>query len=280
VPDEQIDATGNTSTDTSTETSTTTGNQDFSIADDQLVPLKINGQEQRIPWAEAQKSIMLHRDYTQKTQALAKERQDFEARQAQLEQERTETTSRLSQIQSVLSDPSKLMSLYMLAQQKMQQEPQAPQPITQDQLPQIIARIQEENQRQLAAERASWQREQEQQRMQSDYVSHLKNDVLKSQPLLSAIDGIEELIAGQVHAMKPSSYQQALEYSKVVAEAIGQKLHGTLTESQKTDALHRSQLSNGIEPRGGAPLLPKPQSFKNAGEREDAMIALLNQMGV
>src|SRR3990167_10405636 len=106
-----------------------------SLADDALVEVKVNGETQRLPWKEAREQVMLHRDYTRKTQEIAAQRKAFESQQQEFEVQRQAITQQQQTLQSILQDPSKL-GLLLAAQQAARAKQQAePQPLTSAHLP-------------------------------------------------------------------------------------------------------------------------------------------------
>lgn len=247
------------------------------LNDSDLIPLKVGGKDITVPWSEARNGFQMHADYTRKMQELAEQRRQFEAQQSTISQQRQEYEAKLQQIQQVVNNPQALMGLYMNLQSKMQQ-PQGPQPLTTEALPQLMQAMEQRFTQQFQG----WQQQQEKAQMAARFETELDTatkGALSKYPALAALDGIDEAIAGKVYAMKPTSLAEAKQYTQVVVDAMAQRHRAALDEEAKANLVAQQQARIGIEPKGGAPVLPQPRSFKNNGEREMAMLEFLNSLG-
>lgn len=248
------------------------GPSPVSLSDDALVTIRVGNEDKVLPWKEARSGFMMHSDYTRKTQEVAEQRRAFEQQQQQFQTQQQQYEQRLSQFSNVLKDPNKLAQLYMLA--NSQAQPTGPQPLTTDAIPHLQQNLEQRLQQNFERFQQQILAKQEASRIEADLDASLKNTLTKY-PLLSAIPGIEDTIYGRVAALSPRSIEEAKEHARQMVETMDRAVKERQAEQAKQEALAKAQATNGIEPRGGAPVLPKPQQFKNAGDRDQAILALL-----
>lgn len=246
------------------------------LADDALLPLKVGGKDITIPWSEARTGFQLHSDYTRKSQELAEQRRAFEAERQTVLSDRQQVQTQLEQLRSVMQNPQSLAALYMNVAAK-QNAPAGPQPLTTESLPQLQQMLEQRMQERMQSFTTDFQQQQLASRIEQDFSNHTQG-LLSKYPGLSAIDGAEDLVAGKVLAMQPKTPDEAKHYAATIIEDLAKRQTAAFAEQAKRDALAGQHARNGIEPRGGSPVLPKPQSFKSGAEREQAMTAFLDQL--
>lgn len=242
------------------------------LEDDVPVEYKLNGQVVRKPWKEIlQTQALLPGDYTRKTQALAAERTAFHEERTQFEQLRQQFEQERQALGMALRDPKKIEALYLAAVAAQQQQPpvgQPPQAVDPTQLSQTIlqtveqrmqARFQELEESRINANRA-------------DSLEKHVSSILDANPSLKALPNINDYLYGQVISMvEPgkTTVQEAQQMLDLVAQEIASKLNEHFTQSNKQAAVQQSQLKNGIEPKGGAPVLPKAKQYNKKKGLDD-----------
>jgi hypothetical protein len=109
--------------------------------------------------------------------------------------------------------------------------------------------------------------------------------LLEQQPILQAMEGIDELIYGQVLKMHPSTVEEAKQFAANVVDAYGEKVKAQITTAQKVAAVSAAKATNGIAPKGSAsPIVPVAKTYnKKKGlhdpELDKDVMAFLNSMG-
>ena len=240
---------------------------------EQTWSLKWNGREQKVPHSQALEYAQKGYDYTQKMQALAKEREEFNSTRQRYDQafsevrsflqdrqrvreylQRLEGTTQQAVNQAVQSgDPEDVVSAQMLAQ-KLQEAKQEFQGFAQQQIQELRHQMSTE---QLAAQ------------FSAELDSHV-NGLKKAYPELRVIPRLSQILKDEVRAMGPQSIQEAKDMMTEVAKAQQKQLQEFLLESRKGSAgggspAPANPLRNGIEPAGGAPPLPPQPSEKYEG---------------
>lgn len=233
--------------------------QPYEIPDDAYVSVKVDGQDKLLPWKEARSGIQFHDVFTRKTQDLATERKRFEAEQQEFGTVKTQYETQIGALRGVLSDPQKLAALYMYAAQNVQgAQPQAPRPLTSDELPKIQQSLREEFNTQVGQYKDELARSYQASKFENELENHMKN-VLSQHPLLQAVDGIEDIIYGRVANLGIKTLDEAKEQARVIVEAMSGKASKAYEDQQKRSAVEKANaLRNGAEPRGG---IPPPANF-------------------
>lgn len=253
----------------------------INLNDDALVSYKVGNQEFSRPWKEIlQTQVLLPGDYTKKTQALARDRDEFEKSRASAQEATKAWENERAQIIAAIQDPRKLGALYLAALSKAQggnpQQVQNPQqnqngaPLTQEQL---IAAVNHrltqwsEEQRQAVA----------QERISQDLDTFMSG-IKKGSPI-EDLPGVDDYIYGQVELMKPSSVEEAKQFAKTVFDDYSAKFSAKFVAEKKADEIAKSKLNNGIEPPGGSIVLPQAQQFKghNDPARVEAILQYMQQ---
>lgn len=244
------------------------------LADDALLEFTVGGEKVQKPWSEVrQTQAMLPSDYTRKMQALADQRREFESLRGQFEQERSKFSQSQAEFQSIINDPQKLSAFYLAsvaAQQSRQGQTQQPNQVD-------LAALLQRQSAALEEKFEAFQTAQRAAKIEEDLGSYA-GGLLKADPALAALDGIEEAVFAKVTRMNPSSIEEAKEYTKLVVDQMIEKHNGALAGVEKEKALSKSKLS-GIEPKGGS---PKPTAAKKYGgiddpDRMSDMIAFMQQ---
>lgn len=228
----------------------------LTLNDTDLLPIKVGGKEELIPWNKAREGFQLHADYTRSKQALAEERRAWESERQQMLQQSQQAMQRYQQVQQILTNPQQRASLFYALQAQESPQPSTPQPFTTEQLPQLQQGLQQWMQEQFT----SWQNQQTSaraaERIEQTLESHLKQGLLPKYPELGAIDGIEDVIYGRVAALRPTSEAEAKDQMRTIIEGMNSEFQRRVADQRKAEALQRSQATNGIEPRGGQAVFP------------------------
>ncbi len=272
-----------------------------SLKDDDLVEVKIDGKTVQMSWREiAQTKAMLPGAFTKKTQELAEQRRQVEAERQQIEgyrqqawQQAQAAQARVQQMEQYLQDPQKLAALYLAAQAGGQNlangqvAPPQPQPMSFDPnqfRQQILGEAQQFVQQQLAAQAAASQEAAAKAALEQDFSTHTSK-LLEQQPILQAMEGIDELIYGQVIKMHPSTVEEAKQFAANVVDAYGEKVKAQLQTAQKVAAVSAAKATNGIAPKGSAiPVTPQAKQYNkkkglNDPELDKDVEAFIRSMG-
>lgn len=259
---------------------TPTAPSPVNLADDALVEIKVGGETKLVPWSEARTGFMLHGDYTRKQQAFAKERSEFETRQSEVNAIRAQVEQRQQLLESVMSDPQKLSALVMAAaarrQQPTQPEPTAPQPITQADLPTLQQQFAQTAQAEIARYVQQAQAQAQEQQLTTEVTTYTQG-LLKGHPVLGKIPGIDETIYATAAQMGPKTMDEAKHFINVVVEDFKSKVGGAVNEARKQDALDKSKVLHGIEPKGGAPIVPSRKAYKDVTDQD--IVSFLDALG-
>lgn len=229
------------------------------------VEFKVGGQTVRKPWREIlQTQALLPADYTRKTQALSAERTSFQEERAKFEALQKQFDEQRQALSAALRDPRKIEALYAAAL-ATQQQPQSPgqasaPPIDPAALQQhflsqaqtlIEERFQALEQARVEAER-------------SNVFERHVDKILGANPVLKALPNINDYLYQQVVQMVDpgkTTVEEALGMLDTVAQAVTANLNGHFTQVQKETDVRTAQLKNGIEPKGGSPVLPTPKQY-------------------
>jgi len=262
--------------------------QPVSLADDALVEVKVNGELQRLPWKEAREQVMLHRDYTRKTQEVAAQRREFESKMAEFTKEREAITQQQQTLQSILQDPSRLGLLIAAQQAARSKQSAEPQPLTTAHVSDLQKALLEQVGQTVEQRFAAFQRQKEQETVESDLSAYIKSS-LGDHPILQIAPGIEDVIFG--HAEKslaatgidlqrlPMTERLALakQHLQQAADAVKERWSAQVGEQAKSTAVTKGKAIKGIEPKGGKGVLPTAPEFKDMSDVERAFTEFLNQ---
>lgn len=247
-----------------------------SLTDDSLVEVLVNGQPQQLRWADARKQVMLHADYTRKTQDLARQRAEVQQTQADAEHAKEFAARLQQQVADVFSSREKLAAAYIAAsggeQPPVAGVPQAPtafpDPAALEQ--QLMAKITPQVIQQLQAAH-TWQ-------TNHSAVTTLTAELIAADPILSKIPGFDNTVYEEVTKMGPTSPAQAQEYIRTFIEGVAQGVAAQRTEAAKAEAVARARAATGTE-RGGSPVTPAPREYANLNDTQmrDDMLAFLGQ---
>ena len=234
---------------------------------------------------EWRESGLRQQDYTRKTQEVAEMRRQAEQvyrAYQQMEQERQQLQEFFSDEENVLKlvaqqygpqAMQKLMGMLSGQQQQPQYDPNAPatleqaQRIAQQQAQQVrqeLAKLQQQVGSNVAQELQNLRQEQETQEYKK-VLNPVVSKIFEENPILSAVDGMEEVIRFKVFQAKPQSVEQAIELFNSIGKEQAEKLSAKFTELNKqTIANKQKLLQNGIEPAGGVPPSAEPRRFKKS----------------
>ncbi len=102
------------------------------------------------------------------------------------------------------------------------------------------------------------------------YVNELNahaQDVFKRLPVLSHVDNIEDVVRYKVAQAFPATIEEAKDLFSKFADEQAEKIATYFTESSKQKVAAKASLTtNGIEPPGGAGVVPQPVTHKFGSE--------------
>lgn len=251
-----------------------------SLKDEDLVEVLVDGEKKLIPYKEAKTGWTAHAKFTKEMQALAEQRKQFEANKAtiaeaikyaqQIEQER-------AQLLEVLKNPSQLQALLQRYQQSQQKENEFLTVAEQQQREQALqARMLQEFEKRLESLKGVKDEVtqhvldvQETQRYEQEFDSHVEK-LFTENPVLSSIDGVEELLRYHVASKNPQTMDEARTFANEYVKKWTEGIQAKFTESKKKEVIEREKLkTSGIEPPGGEPIGIKPASYKTPDGKID-----------
>lgn len=275
-----------TAVETETQQVDTTGEQKTAQqVMDELFEVKVNKQTFKVPKQELIAGYQRNKDYTQKTMELAEERRQWAAREQQYQKQ-------LEDVKAWLSDPANLRAAYtQVVQQRGFEDPDVP--LTAAQAQQLIkAQIEQERQsmqQELQKSRESIMTESQAMKL-FDEMGGVVKGLLQTHPELGTVDGIDALLYRDVSKMDPQNFEEVKAGLAEAAKARAEKIRAHFTTQQKTAAVQKAKLTNGIEPPGGKTVSATPeQKFEmgSSGGRaklrdqivQDLMAAALEEKG-
>jgi len=237
-----------------------------------------DGTTQKLPVDELKKGYMRQADYTRKRQAEAQAQQQF---QQQVQLVLQEAARRQQMMEQFLSDRA---ALERYIQQQFPNQPQQPEfdpteIATVEQAQQVAQRQLADFQEQLAVHLQQMQQafdqkvqtatqELEDRRETAAYATVINQHLAKifqENPLLEAVDNIEDLLRWQVYQTKPQTIEQTLEAFSHAAKQQAEKLNARFNEVTKKQVVQKQKLlQNNIEPPGGSGVQPQPSSYKKS----------------
>lgn len=248
------------------------------LTDDQLVEILVGGTPTKVKWGEAKNGVMMHADYTRKTQEVASARKELETLYNQIQAEQQSYQEREAKIIEFLKNDQAVEAyLGQIRSAQLAQNPNTPSSDlasigdVRNLLQQEITKAQEKiNQtvdqkvQELEINRAATSIRQE----LDTVVTSLKNEY----PALNAIPGIERILYDEVNKMEPSTPEEAKRCFVSVAKAQVEALDKYYVSQQKTAAVEKQKLvTQGIEPSGPG-VLPSKKTYKSFEESDDDTI--------
>lgn len=258
------------------------------LADNQLVEVEVAGEKVQMPWKEARSAIMRHADYTRKTQALARERQDFDAQRPQLEKAKQERDAFVQ----VFEDRNLLKALLeqkypdligapaasaaaAIAAQAPAVDPDEIATVGQVQsyvqsarqlIAQEIAKAQQTLRQEIGLATREVETNLETAKLATQINSTVK-EIFETDPLITKlIPNADALLRWNVQQMvtDQTTPQEVVEMFKTVAAGWSEEIKAALTEHNKTSVINKQSLvENNIVPPGGVPVTPQPTSYKD-----------------
>jgi len=241
--------------------------------------LKWNGQTIKTPIEQAIKLAQQGFDYTQKSQAIAEERRQIQALQAQISQYRERT-------QQMLNDPALVKQHYESLLQATGQavDPNEVPTVAQMQaaLKAEASRIQADTQREIQKAVESARTNMEVSRLTSDYTQAAESTITALQeahPILGTVDDIDVLLRQDAWKILSTQAQADPEYApskddvqkalKQAATARAAKMEAKVKEHEKMAVARHAKLVNqGIEPPGGKAVTPTPTQKHKLGSKD------------
>jgi predicted RNA-binding protein YlxR (DUF448 family) len=251
------------------------------------VKVKVDGEEQVVTVDEALKGYSRTAYLTKRTQAIAEQQRQIEAERQQFAQERMalqQLQADRAHIEQVLSN-REIMAQYVAEtfpdlmpqpQPRIVQGPdgqlyQVPEPAPQvrqqpaglsPQQAQYLFQQQQELLEQQMEQRLL-ETEQKIQNAQetakySESISNNLNQIFAKNPVLKAVDGMEELIRFNVAKMNPQTIGEAIEAFNMVSQGYAEAISSSFTNMQKANAAKKAVLKQtAIEPPGGMGITPQ-----------------------
>jgi hypothetical protein len=258
----------------------------------QTYKVKVDGEEVEVPLDELMNGYSRTQKFTKTMMTLAEQRKAFEA-------EVSAAKTREQQINDFFKNPENVTRYYeyltgqsLTPQQAAQVTAPAPVPGKADELATVAtaehlatqkaAELQRTIEAQLSKsveQTQQWTQQQiafarmqaEQQRMAQEYqvdISKTISSIIEQHPMLSAVDGIEDVLASDAMRLDPKNLDEAKQALLQVAQARAEKLDKHFKEMQKASAVERTKLqTQGIEPPGGAGVTPAPKQH-SLGSKE------------
>lgn len=253
----------------------------IALAEDALVEFEDAGQKRQITLKEFREGQMRLQDYTRKTQETAALRKQTEAAQQAWQQQQAQ---REQQLLAELSKPEVILQLAERATGKpisqllKQLEQPAADPngiVTIGEAQKLVQtqaqQLQAQMQRQIEAARVQAAQEMQQatqelltQRDAADFSIKLQDHlqgIFKEHKILSAVDGMEDLLRYKVYQRQPATLEEAYAAFNEEAGKQVEKLNAQWTELNKQQLAQQQKLKQGIEPPGGTAPQPVPQKF-------------------
>jgi hypothetical protein len=223
--------------------------------------VKIGGQTRKVALAELQSGYQRHQDYTQKTMALAEERRRIEA----------QWNGERQQVREFLSRPENVQQLLQHLQQQRGPQLDPSQPVTAQQLQQMLAQREQALMQSQVQQRQQMMQELEMKHMEDGYKSEIQKhvaDILTQHPELKTIRNIDYLLKQAAAQGQPATLDDAKSLMLQAATEQATAIRNHFTEQQKQSAIQKQSLSRGIEPPGGAAPLPQGKSTGRMGSPE------------
>lgn len=236
---------------------------------------------------EIRDGYLRQQDYTRKTQEVAEMRRQAEQvyrAYQQMAQEREQLQEFFSNEENVLKlvaqqyGPQAMQRLMnMLAGQQQQPEIRPDSPATVEQavriadmkarqLEQKIAQLEQQFGKNVD-ERVQQFREEQETMEYKKVIDPVVSKIFEDNPVLSAVDGMEEVIRYKVFRMNPQTVQEAVAAFQSVAKEQVEKLNQKYVELNKQQAVKRQKLvSGGTEPPGGQAPMPEPRTFRKGND--------------
>lgn len=240
--------------------------QPLDVAPETPVRIKVNGEEKVVTAKEYAEILQRTDVFTQKQQALAKQRNEVEQYITQKEQEFLQREQQLAAYAQMLAqqgDP--VQRLAQALQPQQEQKPFNPNEIATigevqqailalaQQHQQELARVKAETQQELAA-REHAQREAQMLAQDQKRVSDTLSEFFQStdgQLLLQVNPRAEAVIRVSALQMGPQNTEEAIENVKIVAKGMVENVRGVIAKSQQTQAV--SAAKTVMEPPSGTP---------------------------
>lgn len=104
-------------------------------------------------------------------------------------------------------------------------------------------------------------------------VNTVLGDIFSKNPVLEAVEGMEDLLRFKVYQADPATVEEAKDLFVRFASEQAEKLNARFTELNKNRLVQKEKLtSGGIEPPGGSGIVPQPtdHTFGSKGLRDSA----------
>jgi hypothetical protein len=243
------------------------------LTDDTLVELVVNGQPLKIPYGEAKKGFMMHQAFTQKTQELARQRQEAQTWRENAQREIQEAQQLREQIMSMVKDPNKLSALYLASQGQ-----QAPAPVAQP-APLDPVQLRQQLLQELAPQVQQYVTQQTQMQQQAAAleadVTSFTNTLIESNPVLKVFGpDYANIVYEKVARLQPSNPAEAKEYIRLEVDQTISRLTEATGTAAKVAAVAKAQAATGTE-RGGSPVTPTPKEYDSFAAMRGDMEAWL-----
>jgi len=259
------------------------------VQPDPSIEVDFDGEKRKLTAKEIRDGYLRQQDYTRKTTEIARVRKAAEtvaqAYQQQQEERAAYATfmsdkARVAEYMAKQFGPDGVAALLEHLQGTQLEDPNTPATLSKvEQLTsQKLAEIQraqvemEQRFQQTLEERLERERNDlatRAQRVEYDRVLNpFVDKLLEDNPILQAVDNVETLIRFKVARMNPQDPDEAKEmFQKVVKEQV-EKLQTKFVETNKQTLLNKEKLRQGIEPPGGAGVVPQPKKYVT-GRRVD-----------
>lgn len=259
------------------------------LADDALVRITVDGEEQILPWSEARGKISGGLKFTKNMQDLAKQRTDLANELTSLNKLRTERAA----LEQFLNNEEAVTGFVKNKFPHLFQTPSG-QPAAQaaDYNPDEIATLGQA--RSIAQQQADAVTKQigevknfvatsiaeanqqiadrQETARHASAINNTLTDIYSKNPVLNAIPNSQDLLRFEVSKMQPRTQEEALEAFRTVAAGMVEEVGKHFKANQKIQVVAAAKAkleSKSIEPAGGSSPQLKPTSYKNADGQVD-----------
>lgn len=281
---------GGSTVDNSTLGSTNTSGATTPGTPEQTVEIKWNGRTEKVPYSRALELAQKGYDYTQKMQALAKEREEFGSTRSRYDQAFSEVRTFLQNPQQIREYLQRMEGTADRAASQASQTGDPEDIVTARQLAERLEQAKQEftgfTQTQLAQMRTQISTEQ----LAGQYTQDLNGQIMglkKAMPELQAIPQLAKLLKEEVQKMGPSTIQEAKEMMIEVAKHHQRQIQKFMYQQRKggdgNPQASTNPMRSGIEPAGGAPPISVQSAEKFPGgikssRFKDSIVAELTAM--
>ncbi len=259
------------------------------LTDDTPVDVVLDGVPTTVTFGEFKRGVMRQATFTQKTQALATQRQELERQLAEATQwkamgqaaQQKEQQFR-NDVLAMLRDPDRLAALYLNAKGQPVQagDPSAtqviPAPAQQAAQPAISPeQMFNEIAPQLESRILNHIAQQQDLNAKASEVTTFTDALIGENPVLAVFGpDLANVIYEKVAAQDPKGVAQTKEFIRLHVEDYKARVKAITGETAKAAVIAKAQAASGIQ-RGGSPVLPEKKDYSSFNDMQSDMEAFL-----